>query len=169
VRVMRKLTFAISVAILGLVALMPAGCKARLKSTSEAVEWFKAHSNEVFRLNAILIAHPAISRVDPGIRLEFVTKNFEFDGETRKTYAECERVCESLGIINIAVYGIPPGESGGWFAIRYVLDSEGNVTTQGSSISVEYRTGAGRRAISEETITSLGVKDWYVVRWQSRD
>jgi hypothetical protein len=166
---MRKLTFAISVAILGLVALMPAGCRARVKSPGEAVGWFKAHSDEVFRLNAMLIAHPAISRVDPGIRLEFVTKNFEFDGETRKTYAECERVCESLGIINIAVAGIPPGESGGWFAISYLLDREGIVTSSGSFISVEYRAGVGMKEDSEETLTSLGVKDWYVVRWQSRD
>lgn len=145
-------------------AMLTMGCGKALMSSSQAKEWFEANKNVVLEVNRTLLSNPTITRVDPGMRPQVVENYSRFDDDTKQIYSELELKASSLGIKNIAIFRGNSVYGGKPINVRYILQSDGIVTSSGWFISVEYRLGEnGLPPNPEEEILPLDVKDWFVV------
>lgn len=150
-----------------LMAFSSLGC-AKNMSIKESETWFYTNIETLKSLNQILLDHPSIHRVDPGIRIELVAKYDNFDSETELAYQKASSLCQDNGIVGISVSREGGHKHGEILSISYTLKSVGIGPSGGSSISVEriYKESLLNSFNDDEyTIFSTKEKGWYLINY----
>ncbi len=147
-------------------ALLVLGCT-KLMDIADGERWFEVHKDQLYKLNAKLLKHPVIERIDPGIGMEFAPNVEVFDNSTKIAYNEMEKSCIGLGVENIAVSRDGHMSSGDLISIRYTLDSRGIVTSGGGYLSINYIPDASFAKLLKgphSVIKPLNAEHWYIVQ-----
>ncbi len=134
-------------------------------SISSGQQWFAENKDALLALHQLVLKQPAIRRVDPGLRLEFVPKYDDFDSDTEAAYRRIEEICNEMGINNIAVARVGAEPQGDLIGIRYLLESRGLLVSGGSFLSIEYIPDSYLQYLDprEFSVRALNWDDWYVV------
>lgn len=135
----------------------------------EGENWYSMNKEKLIRLHSLILKHPKIRRVDPGMSLQYVPNSSEFTPEDLSAYKTLEETCKSMNIKNIAVFRKFRSITGCLISVRYTLSSSG-LCGGGRMISIEYivdDTVISRfRSDSEHIVTPLDETNWYVVDYQ---
>lgn len=108
-----------------------------LNSYDSVTSWFKDNREQLNSLVGVLLAHPAIKRVDGKLGLEFITQYDELSDTDLEIYEKVTKQSEKLGIGSVLVSRKGSRVDGELISIRMDLVSKGNVV-RGYLLALEY-------------------------------
>ncbi len=149
---------------LGFLALALMSCG---KNVSEryASDWFGRNEDALRKLEASILQHPAIRRIDSGMDLKFVEKFAAFNDATVAAYRVAEADCRRLGIENITIAREGHDSNGPLICTEFVLSAVGLGVSSGGWTSIQHTTdqtyidSLGRHNVKLRELRSDG---WYI-------
>lgn len=108
-----------------------------LSDYDSAVSWFKDNREQLNSLVELLLAHPAIKRVDGELGLKFMTQYDELSKSDLEVYEVVLRESTDLGIKSAAVSREESQKNGDLISVQLLLISKGNVV-RGYALTLEY-------------------------------
>jgi hypothetical protein len=149
-----------------MIALVATTCRRHEDiSPARGEAWYSQHEDPIMRLHQIIMGRPAIQWVEPGLSMQFVPGFERFDQDTQKAYAEAERLCAHMGVINVAIAKEKGALDGALISVRYLLAREGLVTSSGSMLSIDFIPDDGLVTLLRSqghTLKQLPRPNWYV-------
>ena len=151
--------------LIALFCLVFAGLSSATEAEFDVHEWFAKNQAELVGMKHVLEKHPKVERVDPELRMMFVSGSDEFSGLDTAAYQELLKKCQLLNIKNIAVYRKEIEDELQIASAEFVVFSEG-LLTKGRSISIEYlkdESFVEKASSYGLRYQPLGKEGWFVV------
>lgn len=151
--------------LIAVFCLVFAGLSGATEAEFNVHEWFAKNKVELVSMKHVLEEHPKIERVDPELRMMFVSGSDEFSDLDTAAYQELLKKCELLSIKNIAIYRKEIEEEQQISSAEFVVLSAG-LLTKGRSISIEYlkdESFVEKASSYGLRYQPLGKKGWFAV------
>ncbi len=147
--------------------VMLVGCFSSERDSQHAEKLFYEKKNLFLEMNAILMAHPSIYRMDINRSYRNNEKYGAFDADDENAYREVQRICSTLDIQSAIVS--KESSSSPVLFIDYITNSAG-LAISGYAVSVSYIVDDDSLRWLKSlgvSIKSLTEKNWYVTIYES--